>query len=97
MTDPLATAPWPVVFLLGATGRLAPEIAGALAHRGFDVCQVARRTAPGIDIAGVDTRQASWWRPDAWTAFVEGRNVAAVINLVAGRDRRPEPAADAGL
>ncbi|HEY8523951.1 MAG TPA: hypothetical protein VIL48_03240 [Acidimicrobiales bacterium] len=81
------------VLLVGATGRLGPHVADALQRRDYEVVVAGRRgAATGAQIGGVDVADRRWWEPEAWrsamgAAGVRPEGLAAVVNLVAPRER----------
>jgi hypothetical protein len=91
MTD--CPVPERAVLLIGATGRLGPYVADGLRRCRFHVVLVGRHSsAAGVHLTEVDVADRRWWNPAAWRSALEGAGVryedlAAVVNLVAGRDR----------
>jgi hypothetical protein len=94
--------PGSVAVVLGGAGRLAPFVANALAIRGFRVVHITRGPHADDGLADVDVRHSRWWQPATWSAALAGigcpvEDVAAVVNLVAGRERSHADSARTGV
>lgn len=81
------------VVILGATGRLGPAVRRAFEARGQRVISVGHGAA-GFEAVNPACHDPDWWRD--WLGFPPAE-VAAVVNLVAGRQRSADEATAVGV